>query len=267
MTENIKEETAADLLYKLLQDPPPDVDLTIVGGSALVFWSQLYISVYPQFFNENRIVGTQDIDFIGLSKDAEACHKHWGGKLIKPGFGHATPEVAILRLHDSGVDIEIDFLQDLVDLPRIKALKGRELVEGLSGNQGVYVLSEIMVLINRVSNTLNLAKYQNDHALDQIYNAISIVKAAIQARIDVYEYNQAARLAYNVLDLSRKRGLGVELFIKFDIDLLDALIVHNNFPEEFGLIALPALMEEITERRAAKKAHLERREKEKRVAK
>ena len=262
-----KEETAADLLYKLLQNPPPDVDLTIVGGSALVFWSQLYISAYPQFFHEDKVVGTQDIDFIGLSKDAEACHHHWGGNLIKPGFNHATPEVAILRLQDNGVDIEIDFLQDLVDLPRIKALKGRELVEGLPGNQGVYVLSEIMVLLNRVSNTLNLAKYQSDHGLDQIYNAISVVKAAIQARIDVHEYSQAARLAYNVLDLSRKRGLGIELFIKFKIDLLDALIYHDNYPEEFNSIALPALMKEITDRREAKKAHLERREREKRVAK
>ena len=91
-----KNEKAANTLYALLSDPPPDVDLTLVGGGALILWITFYIQHYPHNFDHNRIPGTKDIDFIALKEDVYKCHEHWGGKLNVPGFNHATPEIAIL---------------------------------------------------------------------------------------------------------------------------------------------------------------------------
>ncbi|MCP4696591.1 MAG: hypothetical protein GY862_07055 [Gammaproteobacteria bacterium] len=96
----LPEESATEyFLRKLLSDLPPGVDLTMVGGSALVFWTKKYVPYYPQFFDENRIVTTKDIDFIGLFSDAEACSRHLGGKLRKPDMNHFTPELAVLSIN------------------------------------------------------------------------------------------------------------------------------------------------------------------------
>jgi len=257
-----EEKSPADLLFQLLQNPPPNVDLTIVGGSALVFWASLYIETYPQYFDTQKIVGTKDIDFIALLSAARACHQHWGGELHEPGFGHATPELAILCLNKDENPIEIDFLPDLVKIPKHRALKDREPVVGISDSDGFYVLSEFMVLLNRVNNTIYLSRYQNEHAYDQLHNAISVVKSAIQARLDTGEYNRAARLAYNLLDLARNKALGIKLCVDFEIDVLDGLIFDDRYPKEFNEIALPALNREIQERREARARHLELRRKE-----
>ena len=256
------EEKAINTLYNLLANPPPDVDLTLVGGAALILWINFYMEHYPDNFDTDRIAGTKDIDFIALKDDARKCHEHWGGKLIKPGFNHATPEVAILCINPDSKEesVQIDFLQDLVGIPKADSLKERELIFGLGENDNIYFLNEIMVLMNRVMNTLKLSKYQNPHAYDQIHNAMAVVKSAIMAKLDVSEVQEATRLAHRVLDMARKRGIGITLFVKFGIDLLDAVQVEDErYTKEFSTIAQPILLNEVHERRESKIKHLIKR--------
>ena len=252
MEEN---EKAINTLYNLLANPPPDVDLTLVGGGALVLWINFYVEHYPDNFDSTRSAGTKDIDFIALKDDVYKCHKHWGGDLIEPDLDHATPELAILCINPETKEesIQIDFLQDLIGISRAKSLKAREPVIGFSDKENIYFLSEIMVLMNRVMNTLRLSKYQNPHAFDQIHNAMSVVKSAIMAKLDTSDVQGATRLAYRVLDMARQRGIGITLFVEFGIDLLDAVHLEDErYTKEFATIAQPILLKEIHERRQSK---------------
>ena len=259
MDEN---EKAINILYSLLKNPPPDVDLTLVGGSALILWTNLYRESYPENFEANRIAGTSDIDFITLKNNVHKCHEYWGGELIVPGMDHATPELAILCINPESEDenIQIDFLMDLVGISKDKSLKGRELILGFGDNENIYFLSEIMTLMNRVMNTLLLTRYQNTHAFDQIYNAMAVVKSAIMAKLDTSDAQGASRLAYRVLDMARTRRIGVSLFVKFGIDLLDAVVINDDrHVEGFTDIAQPKLLNQMLERRKSRIAHLMRR--------
>ncbi len=239
-----KEIRTSNLLSTLLSNPPPEVDLTMVGGSALVFWTASYIEVYPDCFDIQRVAGTKDIDFIGLTQDARACHEHWGGRLVVPDQDDMTPELAILSIPDGDDDIQIDFLPDLIGIPKSKALKGRFPIGYVDDENGIYVLSEILVLTNRVINTRRLAKYQFSHGIDQVYNAMSVVKAAIYARLDAGSPSEAARLMHCVLDLAKNRSIGVEVYIQFGIDLLDAVVLEDKrFPNEFQRV-IPPLVDE-----------------------
>ena len=254
-----KNEKAINTLYNLLADPPPDVDLTLVGGGALILWINLYLEHYPENFDRTRIAGTKDIDFIALKDDVHKCHEHWGGDLIEPSIHHATPELAILCINPETKEksVQIDFLQDLIGISKAKLLKAREPIVGFSDKENIYFLSEIMVLMNRIMNTLRLSKYQNTHAYDQIHNALAVVKSAIMAKLDTSDIQGATRLAYRVLDMARKRGVGITLFVEFGIDLLDAIHLEDKrYTKEFTTVAQPILLKEVYGRRQSKVKHL-----------
>ena len=257
-----KKEIAAETLQRLLSNPPPDVDLTLVGGGALILWIEHYREHYPGNFDSERIAGTEDIDFIALKVDVLKCEKHWGGVLYQPGFDHATPEIAILSVDAEGGEgsIEIDFLQDLLGIAKNESLKGRLPILGFSEKENIYFLSEFMVLKNRVMNTLSLYRYRRANAIDQIYNAMSVVKSAIMAKLDVGDNKGASRMAYKVLDMTRTRRIGIKLFVIFGIDLLDAVVINDErHVAGFTDMAQPKLLKQIYERRESNIKHQRRR--------
>ena len=55
-----KKEIAAETLQRLISNPPPDVDLTLVGGGALILWIEHYREHYPGNFDSERIAGTEE---------------------------------------------------------------------------------------------------------------------------------------------------------------------------------------------------------------
>jgi len=258
-----KNNKAVNILYKLLSNPPPDVDLTLVGGGALILWINFYRKHYPENFDTLRLAGTKDIDFITLKEDVYKCYKHWGGKLSVPDIDHATPEIAILCINpESENTVEIDFLQDLIGISRTESLKEREPILGFSDRGCIYFLNEIMVLMNRVMNTLSLSKYQNTHAYDQIFNAMAVVKSAIMAKFDTDDHKGATRLAHKALKMAHSRKIGINLYVNFGIDLLNAVPVPSNnlnYTEQFTTIAQPKFLHEIHERRKSTIKHLKKR--------
>src|SRR5690348_8920995 len=103
-------------IEEILNDPPPDVDLTLVGGQALIYWTLSYQESFPQLFPDEVISSTFDIDFVVRFKIAcHQCAEHWKGKLILPGQDDHTPELGkILIEGDDGEDaLQIDLLPDL----------------------------------------------------------------------------------------------------------------------------------------------------------
>ena len=248
------DEKVPNLLNALIKSTPPDVDLTIIGGSALVFWVAQYVDMYPEYFEE-RIAGTKDIDVIGLASDAKKCAKAWGGELHIPGWNDHTPELAIIILKDpaGGENIQMDFLSTIYGVSKNKALKGRVPL----GDGDIYVLSELMVLYNRLHCTMKLKRYENQNAIDQLVNSISVMKCAVKVRLDSDDIKGAAQLMSHVLKIAKSRSLGVRVYTKYGVDLTDIIIDDDRLPEKFRE-EVPKLILKIQELRIRQKAHFDK---------
>lgn len=226
MSEISTSESALDILISLIENPPEGVDMTIIGGTALAYWVDQYIELYPECF-ENRIAATQDIDLIVRhTDDAKKCHEAWGGKLQTPDIDHHTPELAILTLGSATETVRIDFLT------RVHGLKQNEHIKDRTdlGN-GFHLLSEFIVLLNRIQNVISLNR-TGENSIDQLKNAVSVVHAGVKARIEAEEYKSACRLMSAVLKLAT-RSTGRRLYAYHDVDLLSVVETDQKLPGEF----------------------------------
>lgn len=221
--DNPAPKTAVDLL----QDPPPGVDLTLVGGQALVFWTLTYQTQYPDFFPDHKIGSTYDLDFIvGMPEACDRCYQHWGGKLYKPAKDDPTPELGQLVFNQGDDDqLTVDLLGMLIRLDR-KTIQDKYRVPlrpGIPAYDSMFILSQWAVLLNRVYNTVDLPKYQKPEAIIQVHNACAIYKSYIQSLIDSGDLKDAQSKISLLLEFALNSKHGIPLFLKHNVDLLDCL--------------------------------------------
>lgn len=147
----------------LLSDPPPNVDLTMVGGQALVYWTLVYQTRYSKLFPDEVISSTTDVGFVVQLKEAcQKCHDYWGGKLYSPGW-NATPEYGYLVIGDEDGDagtLRVDLMKYIFRLDKHEIRKHRVLVGQDDRYKDMYVLTELRTLLNRVYNAVSLPKYE-----------------------------------------------------------------------------------------------------------
>lgn len=242
-------EKSIDLLFDLMQDVPPGVDLTLIGGAALVFYVNIYQDLYPENFEGLGTAGTKDLDFICIKEDAIKCQEHWGGNLIVPEPDNHTPEVAILCIERGGETVQIDFMEGLAGVnPAERALRGRELLVEKGGG-ALYSINEYMVLLNRVMNVMALRKTDRT-TLQQLKQAMAVVKSAIQGLLDEGQPKLAARQAGEILKLAKAGSSGMNLFQQHGIDLIQVVPEDERYPREFKEFVLSSLVRDIRGRRA-----------------
>lgn len=244
----------------ILTNPPPGVDLTLVGGQALTFWTALAIQRYPELFPDDVISSTYDIDFVVQLKEAcKACHDHWGGDLRETtSMDDHTPELGIINISEGDETITIDLLDGLLSMNYDEICKYRRSLAGSDPLfQDMYILSEWGVLLNRVYNSCSIARYRNPEAIRQLRNAVAINAAFIRAKIDDGNIPQAQAHCHKIAELAGNK-FGLEVFLTCKVDLLEAL------PQSFdGFTAvkegLGALIEKVDKRREVRLAEIERR--------
>ena len=235
-------------LFSLLTDMPEGVDLTLVGGSALAHYVREYRNVYPEDFGEGRSAATKDLDFVGQREEAERCAAHWGCKLIVPSPGDSTPEVAILEIVHGDFTFQIDFLHDLIGIQRQRVISSRA---PFDSDGRIFLLSEAMVLTNRVMNIVHLNKADR-HSLDQLHLAKTVVTCAIKAAIDTGRPKYASRIAHTVLKLARHRD-GINFSHQHGISLVDCVPLGRGLPAEFEQYTLSNLTSQVEQKLASRR--------------
>ena len=218
-------------IEEILTSPPPGVDLTLVGGQALVYWTLVYQQRYPEAFPDEVISSTSDIDFmLQLKQACEECHKHWGGSFYGAGW-QATPEYGyiVVESEDEVEPIRIDLLEYMHGIDKDK-IKGLRTLIGFGDDErykDMYVLTEMGTLLNRVHNTASQQRYSSPEAIIQLRNALAIVKAGILWRME-NDMSEAQRLIKQVVDLAKMSQFGIRIYLDKDIDFLTVL------PEDQG---------------------------------
>lgn len=217
-------------IEEILTSPPPGVDLTLVGGQALVYWTLVYQERYPEVFPDEVISSTTDVDFLLQLKQAcEECHKHWGGVFYDAGWA-ATPEYGyiVVESEDGDEPVRIDLLEYMHGLDRDKIKKHRTLI-GVGGDErykDMYVLTEMGTLLNRVFNTISQKRYTRPEAIVQLHNSLAVVEAGILWRME-NDINEAQRLIKQVVDYARMSQYGMRIYLEHGIDLLATLPLDN----------------------------------------
>jgi hypothetical protein len=211
---------------QIITNPPPGVDLTLVGGQALAFWTQLGVQRYPHLFPDDIISSTYDIDFVvGLKTACKICHEHWGGELFEVNsMDDHTPELGIINIKDGDNIIAIDLLDGLLSMDYSEICKYRvSLGSSESIFKDMYILTEWGVLLNRVYNSCSsIRRYRNPEAIKQLRNAVAINAAYIQSKLDHNDIKAAQKQCNKLLMLACNKA-GLAIFLDCGVDLLDAL--------------------------------------------
>lgn len=251
-------------IEEILKNPPPGVDLTLVGGQALIYWTLSYSERYPDLFPDSVISSTFDIDFVvQLKESCKKCVEHWGGKLNEPGYSDATPEMGVILIETDEGPIRIDLLPDLLRIPKQEIPKLRDPIGDHEAYDDMYVLSEWGTLLNRVHNTVGMKRYRRPEALTQLDNAIAIFSAYIRWLLDEGEVSEAQSRISGLVKLALDSRTGIFLFIELGVDLLSPIPRgHRQFEPAFREHVLDKLIAQVRAKRERLLADKYRRETE-----
>lgn len=194
--------------------------------------------------NLNLLRGRRELHFNFLG----VC----SGELILPSADDMTPELGVLVFNKGAEEqLEVDLLQDLFKVSRQKIYKDRRRIRDKNiGSESFFVLSEWAVLLNRVNNTVGLSKYQRPEALIQVRNAFAIYHAHILKLLDAEEIKKAQSGCNKLIRLAKSSQLGIELFLKHGLDLLDAIPAADpRFEAVFEEKALVPGMQQVRDKR------------------
>lgn len=223
MTEHSFEVTSEDFDY-LIQKLPNDVDLMIVGGQALSFWSELYLPKYPEEFasEEGLVSTTSDIDFVGSRLTAEKCAKAWNAEIEFPNAHDVvTPNTALVKVEipNKGI-IVLDFLKDYVSYSSLRNDNDERVY--LNERQTISILGPIATLLSRMANVTILHR-RDDHAIGQLKTALVITRCVVREHLGYAEISQAQKILNLILHIANKDHMGKPLYRQFGIDLLKTI--------------------------------------------
>lgn len=214
----------------ILGNPPPGVDLTLVGGQALVYWTNVYLPLYPKAFPPDAVAHTSDIDFVVQMRSAcEECYRHWGGRLDVPGKDNHTPELGRLVVNEgTNKQIYIDFLDSLfrIERPEINRLRAETHSEDGRFKE-FYILSEWGVLLNRINNTIANSRYRSPQGLKQLKNAVLVHWCRISDLLDAGDVAKAQSETSRLLKKALDSRTGMRIYLDHGIDLLRAAPIDD----------------------------------------
>lgn len=229
VSDNDNVDGFVELAIEIISNPPEGVDLTLVGGQAVIYWTLLYYELYPECFTEENMAATQDVDYVvGAMADCQRCHEHWGGELQVVKSEDMTPELGVITIPVPGEDtpLQIDLLGSLIKLERAEIKKLRV---PFGESTDFYVLSEWGVLLNRLHNTLGLKKYQGSQGIAQLLNAVDIFRASIIHLAATDRPEEARNRVRLLLGLAKSKD-GMNLLVYHGVNLLSAI------PEDVGFL-------------------------------
>ena len=218
-------------IYRLIELLPQSKTITLIGGQALNFWAELYFHDDPDFCASYGPFTSMDIDFLGGKDEIIECAAQWGGrpKLAEPFGFSPNSGIVVVPLH-SGENLIVDFLSSVHGLTENDIFKHRIKVQ--YRNAEFYVIHPLHCLKSKIANVIGLSR--NDSvSLDRVQVAIAIVKRRIRQLIERGRRRQALDEIESVFRLACDHMLGVQLFLKYDLQVFDAVPKDPRLGEMF----------------------------------
>jgi len=97
------------IVLEVVKHLKPRDGVLLVGGQAVNLWGDYYSHRSPEL-KKLQPFTSKDVDYQGPTKAAEKLADALDGEVLRPEFGNATPNVAVVAAHIEGKKIVIDFL-------------------------------------------------------------------------------------------------------------------------------------------------------------
>ena len=257
------------ILKELVGALPAGVQLTVVGGQAMLFWQGYFQAIYPEAIESAVDVafGTQDIDFVVKDyKAVEAIVEAWRPRVAatvrRPDPDHATPNIAVIEM-DIGEEepIIIDFLDAWAKPNRIKNWYP-DLATIEMSNRELTVLGVRAVLLSKLGNILVVGRHGEVYA-KQVRGAMLLLRLSITKQLDDGD-RQAYRNLLFALELALAPRIGSAMLFKHGVDLLDSIpLNHPSIDPRFREKTLqPALDRIVNKRRTLSERMAQTRERD-----
>lgn len=252
-------EQTAQVLKKFADLEHP---IVLVGGQAVNFWANHYKHKAPQLA-EHAPYTSKDIDFVGSSDAVRECAKRLGGTAKLATFDDMnTPSTGVVVfLDENNHTRQIDFLGSVAGLDDAKNIVDTAVRGTIHDEHGAQIASFLVVhpvlcLKSRAHNVAYLGGYQTEHAKSQLRAAVICAK---QFAIERLSLDPAETLACNEAFIKiAQYGAGVEVFTRYQIDVLEALVDAPGMPEKFYTERLPRARAAVDRARAKRFATIER---------
>jgi hypothetical protein len=235
--------------------------IVLVGGQAVNFWASFYEAQAPKLADHAPYT-SKDIDFLGSHDAVRECAKRLGGtaRLATIDDMNTPSTGVVLFVDDNHHTRQIDFLGSVagVDDAQILDTAASATVDDEHGIPiaTFLVMNPMLSLQSRAHNVAYLDGYQTAHARNQLRAAIICAK---QFAIDQLASDPFATLKCNeeIFDIAQYRA-GVEVFTRYQIDVLEALVEAPGLPEKFYSERLPRARANVERARAKRFAAHER---------
>lgn len=207
-----------DLIRKIA----PNRNMILVGGNAVVFWSQYYQTGHS---TESL---TTDIDFFGTKSDLletseglDLPHEDFF-----PDMGDPTPNSGKMVIHDDGNlgVVEVDFLRCVTGLGNSEISK--RAVEVSVGGMTMRVLHPLHCLESKLANLLNHPSKRDAFGLEQARIAVDVVRKYLETLNG--DERRFINESKNVFEISRSEA-GIYSKVEFGIDSFSSI------PDSFEL--------------------------------
>lgn len=251
-------EHTATVLKKLANLEHP---IVLVGGQAVNFWANFYEDRAPQLADHAPYT-SKDIDFIGSHDAVRECAKRLGGtpKLATLDDMNTPSTGLVLFVDENSHTRQIDFLGCVAGLDNDEVLDTAASAT-IDDEQGApiasfLVMNPMLCLRSRAHNVARLDGYQTPHAKNQLRAAIICAK---QFAIDQLPSDPVATLKCNEVFVKiAQYGAGVEVFTRYQIDVLEAVVDAPGLPEKFYSERLPRARAAVERARAKSLAAMAR---------
>jgi hypothetical protein len=234
-------------------------EIVLVGGQAVNFWANYYEKRVPELA-KGAPYTSKDIDFVGPHAAVEECaHRLGGTARLATIEDMNTPNTGVVLYVDEDKHArQIDFLGAVAGVENTHETSiGAEVLDEAGQPIATFrVMHPVLCLLSRAHNVAYLPGYDTPHARNQLRAAIICAKQFIS---DMLKDDAKAALNFNN-KLLKEAGFGASLvvYVRYAIDVLEAVVTDAGLPAQFYSEHLPRSRTFIDRRRAMAKATEER---------
>lgn len=192
-----------EVLHEIIRHASPDGTAFLIGGQALNFWAERYSVSAPELSHYGPFV-SKDVDFFGTVDAARKLAAALKGRVRVPATDNHTPQSAIVSAVVLGLEVEIDFLWNVLGPPADQLTAKKVQIEyPVRDGNGITaapmsVMHPLHCLQSRASNVVTL-KRTNDLARRQLDAASIVLREYVNEALGSGGDDSRARVATSVL--------------------------------------------------------------------
>lgn len=219
-------------ILELAASEPPEV--VLIGGQALNYWADRY-SPESQFLRESAPFTSGDVDFLRGLPTAQRIARLLPGRLHTKDVYDVGVTIATVTYRDeSGDDRLIHFLGEMHGMDVNEVVRTSLQLEGY-----LRILHPVLCLESRLSNVLDLAAYQTEHARRQATAAIEVARAYVNETLSSGDIRGALDANERIFAYAKRRAV---LCAREGFDPFTAVIADDRLPEAFRTTRYPQMI-------------------------